>query len=180
FTPALTDVRSTQSLYEIAGFVAKFQLLRRERFHLFAQFRVRSSARLFQLANFPVYFFERIFQRLDQLIDRLLSLVEFALGFGLKLFKRRPCEIEKFLIVVLERIPRERLEFLRKLFSHAFERLGTLLRRASLAFEIRQQPRIIFTQTIAVGNLRFEYLLKLFEFSIFCGYSLVQSGDFSC
>ena len=84
--------------------------------------------------------------------ERGIALVEFALGRYLKLFKRRPCEIEKFLIVVFERVTRKRLEFLGELFSHAFERLAPFLRRASLAFEICQQPRIIFTQTIAEGS----------------------------
>ena len=42
---------------------------------------------------------------MDQLIDGLLPLLEIAFGFRLKLLERGAREVEKFLIVVLQRIP---------------------------------------------------------------------------
>ena len=102
--PATANVRRAQSFDEISGFRLKLQMRLRERFHLLAQLGVRADAVLFELADLAVDFFERFFQRLDQVVDRVLTSFEFAFRGLLKRFEVLFREIEKRLVVVAQRV----------------------------------------------------------------------------
>ena len=90
---------------------------------MFAQFRVRPHARLFQLDDLVVDLFERLLQRFDQLVDRGLPAFEVASCRFLKLFEVLPREIEKRLVVVAQRIGRQRFERVRQFLFRAREQL---------------------------------------------------------
>ena len=102
---------------------------------MLAQLGVSAGPRFFDLANLPVDFFERLFQRLDQLVDGLLPLLQIAFRRRLKLFQRGAREVEEFLVVVFQSIARKRLEFFGKLFRDALERFRSLLCCAPFAFK---------------------------------------------
>ncbi len=108
---------------------------------LFAQFRVGPHARLFQLDDLVVDFFQRILQRFDQLVDRGLTSFEVSPGRLLELFEILPCEIEKRLVVVAKRVCRQR-----------FERVGEFLFRVGKQREFFLVHAAFFFETCLQGG----------------------------
>jgi len=102
---------------------------------LFAQLSIRRRARLFELADFVVDLFQRLLQRFYQLVDRALTLVEIPASCFLKLFEVLACEIEKRLVVVSERIGRERFECVGKFLFRVGEQREFFLVNAAFVFK---------------------------------------------
>ena len=102
--PTTANVRHAQRFDEVSRFRLELQVRLRERLHLLAQLRIRADAVLFELADLAVDFFKRLFQRLDQVADRVLASLELAFRVLLKRFEVLFREIEKRLVVVAQRV----------------------------------------------------------------------------
>jgi hypothetical protein len=71
---------------------------------------VGADTALFDFLNLAIDFVQRFTDRLDELFDGLLPVLEIALGLDLVLLERLLGEVEKDLVVALERLGRKRLE----------------------------------------------------------------------
>src|SRR6185369_3767977 len=100
---------------------------------------VRANAVLFELADLAVDFLERFFQRLDQIVDRVLFAFEFALRVLLKRFEVLLREIEKRLVIVAECVGGERFERVGKLDFGVVQERDLFLVCFAFLFETRLQ-----------------------------------------
>src|SRR5207237_9547505 len=82
--PTATNVRRAQGLNQISSLGLQMHLRSRKRSHLFPQFGISIGARLFQFTDLAVDFLERLFPRLDELIDCALSEFQIPLSGLLK------------------------------------------------------------------------------------------------
>ena len=124
------------------------------------QLSVSAGARLFKIADLAVDFLERLFQRLDELIDGSLSEFQIAFGCLLKSLQSYAREVKKLLIVVLECVAGQGLELFRKFFSNSLERLIALVSCAALSFEVRLQLRVVLSQAITFRDFLIERSLN--------------------
>jgi hypothetical protein len=126
--PAPPDVRLAQRLDEVRRLAAELRLRLGERAHLLAELGIRADPRLLDLLHLQVELLERLAHRLHQLVDRLLALLQLALGRLLMLRERLLRQVDERLIVALQRFRRERAEGLREVLAGALD-LGELPRR---------------------------------------------------
>ena len=67
------------------------------------------------------------------------------------------------MVVVLQRVARERFEFFRQLFGRLLERIFSFLRRAAFAFKLRLQLRIFFARMFVFSDFAVDGDAKLVD-----------------
>jgi hypothetical protein len=118
-----------------------------------------AGPRFFQLANFGINSFERFLQRLDQFIDSFLLEVKIALRALLEFLQRYVRQFKKRLVVIFERIARQRLEFFRQLLRCLLEGVFSFLCGATFAFQLCPQLSVFLARVFVLGNLGIESIL---------------------
>mgnify|MGYP007059387652 CR=1 FL=1 len=79
-SPASAHLGPPQCLDEVLRLLSQHLLVRLHGLELRANASIRLAAGLFQLRNLPLRLLQGIANRLDQVLDRLLAIAEFALG----------------------------------------------------------------------------------------------------
>ena len=106
--PAAADVRPVaQRADEVARLAAELLLRLGELAHLGRELRVGPGARDLELLQLPVHFRERFLDRRDEVLDRLLALVEVVRRLRLELLELRLREREEGFAARCERVGRE-------------------------------------------------------------------------
>ena len=82
--PLAADGRRPQRLHKVAGLRLQPLLRLSQNLEMLIEASIGRLPRLLQLPELVVVSMQRVLEGLDQTIDRLLSLGEIALGFGLK------------------------------------------------------------------------------------------------
>ncbi len=111
FTPAAGKRSRAERGGKFGGLGLELELGGAEGFELFGERAVGGGAGFFEVGDFGVYFFERLFERAHEVIDGLLAGGEVGLGFLLKLGERGLGEFEEGGVVAGEGISAEGLEF---------------------------------------------------------------------
>ena len=123
--PVAAHVRLPQRLHEIAGLAVERGEARAERADLLVEPGRRRRAVHLDLAQFGVDLMQGLDQRLHDLGDRLLALVEIGDGARLHLAERRPGEAQHRFAVLLQCFRRERAEgFAQRLFCRLEQRVA--------------------------------------------------------
>ena len=108
--PAAADVRPVaERADEVPGLAAQILLALGEHANLRRQIRVRPRARELELLQLAVDLRERLLDRRDEVLDRLLALVEILRRVLLQLLELGLREIEERLVARRERVGGERL-----------------------------------------------------------------------
>jgi hypothetical protein len=117
--------------------------------HLFGQRGIGIDARLFQAADLLLELFQRGLDRRHQLADGLLALVEVAASPARRLlgFQRGAGEFEEALVVLRQRIGRNRLEGVGEAVARGrFQRGLALGEQGALAFQLALQRGAAYRQ----------------------------------
>ena len=108
---------------------------------LLGERRLRADAVLLDLLQGAVHTRQRFLQRCDQFFDRLVAAVEIGPRRLLELRERRPRQLEKRLIVLSQRVRRERRERFSELGLRIAQDRELFASRPPLALQLRFETR---------------------------------------